>query len=104
MLHPTENQSLVLLVPLLERVQWSCLRFRPQRNQSPVDILPRSVHRVVLERNGSNAFISVWAAALAAGSGIAVATQPLRTGTQTNRARNATIKACLNIETIDGGS
>src|ERR1700683_1511252 len=49
MLHPTENQSLVLLGPLLERVQWSCLRFRSQRNQSPVDILPRSVHRGVLE-------------------------------------------------------
>src|SRR5580704_4707259 len=49
MLHPTEKRNLVLLVPLLERVQWSCLRFRPQRNQSPVDILPRSVHRGVLE-------------------------------------------------------
>src|SRR5580700_333858 len=49
MLHPTENQSLVLLLPLLERVQWSGLRFRPQRSQWPVDILPRSVHRGVLE-------------------------------------------------------
>src|SRR5258707_5700501 len=104
MLHPTENQSLVLLVPLLERVQWSCLRFRPQRNQSPVDILPRSVHRVVLEETVRTLSSRSGRPHLAAGSGIAVATQPLRTGTQTNRARNATIKACLNIETIDGGS